>query len=120
MSNDVLAMEYEPRRERTRIYYGWVVLVVAALSMVCTFPGRSLGRGLITEGLLADLQLDKIAFGQITLWATLIGSTFSLGCGPLIDRLGARMVLTLNALLLGAAVLAMSHVRSPASLALTL
>ena len=44
MTNDVLTLEYEPRRQRTRIYYGWVVVVVAALSMVSTFPGRSLGR----------------------------------------------------------------------------
>jgi MFS family permease len=122
MTNDVLALEYEPQRERerTRVYYGWVVLVVAALSMVSTFPGRSLGRGLITEGLLADLRLGKIAFGEITLWATLIGSTFSLACGPLIDRIGARVILTLNALLLGTAVLAMSRVQSPTSLAITL
>src|SRR5690242_5785976 len=120
MTNHALALEYEPRRERPGIYYGWIVLVVAALSMVCTFPGRSLGRGLITEGLLTDLRLDKIAFGQITLWATLIGSAFSLACGPLIDRLGARVILTFNALALGAAVLAMSRVQSPASLAITL
>jgi MFS family permease len=96
------------------------VLVVAALSMVATFPGRSLGRGLITEPLLADLRLDKIYFGQITLWATLIGSAFSLLCGPLIDRLGARVVLTLNAALLGLAVLAMSQIQTATDLAITL
>jgi MFS family permease len=110
----------QPPRERVRAYYGWVVLVVAALAMVSTFPGRSLGRGIITEPLLADLRLDKVTFGLITLWATLIGSTFSLACGPLIDRLGTRLVLTLNALLLGAAVLAMSRVHSPTTLAITL
>src|SRR2546423_535700 len=76
LMSEAVGLQYEPRRERVGFYYGWVVLVVAALAMVCTFPGRSLGRGLITEPLLADLNLTKVSFGWITLWATLIGSTF--------------------------------------------
>src|SRR5436305_5202989 len=109
-----------PSRAESRVYYGWVVLVVAAASMVCTFPGRSLGRGLITEPLLADLRLDRVTFGWITLAATLVGSTFSPACGRLVDRLGTRLVLTLNAVLLGVSVLAMSRVQSIAALAVTL
>lgn len=110
----------ETPRHHARIYYGWVVLVVAAAGMVGTFPGRSIGRGLITEPLLADLRLDRVRFGWITLAATLVGATFSLACGPLVDRLGTRVVLTANALLLGVAVVAMSRVQSAAALAATL
>ena len=119
MTSEV-ALDYGTARGRGRFYYGWVVLVVAAAAMVCTFPGRSLGRGLITEPLLADLRLGRVTFGWITLVATLIGSLFSLACGPLVDRLGTRVVLTLNGLLLGAAVLAMSRAQSAAALAVTL
>jgi MFS family permease len=108
------------RDRARRPYYGWVVLVVAALSMVATLPGRTLGLGLITEPLLADLGISHVDFGLINLWATLIGSTFSLAVGPLIDRLGTRTVLTANALLLGAVVLATAHVRSPLALAVLL
>src|SRR4051812_1800410 len=115
-----MSVELPPEHRRGSVYYGWAVVVVAALAMVGTFPGRSLGRGLITEPLLAELQLTRVAFGWITLWATLIGSAFSVACGPLVDRAGTRIVLTLNALLLGLAVLAMSRVESTASLAVTL
>jgi MFS family permease len=118
--NESLSVEMQSPGVRGRIYYGWVVVVVAALAMVATFPARSIGRGLITESLLADLKLDRVAFGWITLCATLIGATFSLGCGPLIDRLGTRVVLTFNALLLGAAVIAMSRVHSVWALGVTL
>lgn len=107
-------------RARTRPYYGWVVVVVAALAMVATLPGRTLGLGLITEPLLADLQISHVTFGWINLVATLIGATFSLACGPLIDRLGTRIVLTANALLLGLVVLATTHARAPLTLALLL
>lgn len=115
-----IALESEVPRERGRIYYGWVVLIVAAAAMVGTFPGRSIGRGLITEPLLADLRLDRVAFSWITLAATLAGSVFSLACGPLVDRLGTRVVLAANALLLGTSVVAMSRVESRAALAATL
>src|SRR5688500_2194773 len=118
--DSAFALDPTSHRPRDRIYYGWFVLLVAAAAMVCTFPGRSIGRGLITEPLLADLRLGRVAFGWITLWATLVGSAFSLACGPLVDRWGTRLVLTLSALLLGASVLAMSRVESAAALAATL
>jgi MFS family permease len=34
--------------------YGWVIVVIAALAMVATLPGRTHGLGMITERLLAD------------------------------------------------------------------
>jgi MFS family permease len=68
--------------------------------------------GLITESLLKDLQIDRVAFAQINLWATLIGAIFCFGIGKLIDRAGSRIVLTIVVLALGAVVLLMSGVRS--------
>lgn len=93
---------------RTRFYYGWVTLGVAALAMVGTLPGRTQGLGLITESLLRDLQIDRVRFAEINFAATLVGSLFCFGVGRLVDRAGSRAVLTLVALALGASVLAMS------------
>jgi MFS family permease len=89
-------------------YYGWVNLAVAALAMVATLPGRTQGLGLITEPLLADLRIDRVAYASINLWATLIGAAFCLPCGRLTDRFGSRIVLTAIALALGGTVLGMS------------
>ena len=94
---------------RDRVYYGWVVLGVAACAMVGTLPGRTQGLGLITEPLLRDLGLGRVAFAQINLVATLVGSLFCLGVGRLIDRIGSRLVLTVTAIALGLTVLAMSR-----------
>jgi MFS family permease len=93
---------------QSSFYYGWVNLVIAALAMVGTLPGRTQGLGLITEPLLRDLHLDRVVFAQMNLWATLIGSLFAIGIGRFIDRFGSRVVLTLVALLLGAVVMFMS------------
>src|SRR5262245_19963406 len=86
--------------------------------MVGTLPGRTQGLGLITEPLLADLRLDRVAYANLNLWATLIGASFAIGVGRLVDRLGARLVLTLVALALGAVVCAMSRVSTFVHLAL--
>lgn len=93
---------------RLPVYYGWVNLSVAALAMVGTLPGRTQGLGLITEPLLRDTGIDRVAFAQINLWATLIGSLFCVGIGRLIDRVGSRAVLTGVAFALGVVVLLMS------------
>jgi len=92
-------------------YYGWVNLAVAALAMVGTLPGRTQGLGLITEPLLKDLNIDRVSYAQINLWATLAGSLFCIGVGRLIDRFGSRAVLSSVAGALGAVVLAMSSVK---------
>jgi len=52
---------------RLRFYYGWVNVTVAAAAMVGTLAGRTQGLGLITEPLLADLQIDRVLFAQINL-----------------------------------------------------
>ena len=47
---------------RSRVYYGWIVMIVAAFAMVATLPGRTQGLGLVTEPLLADFKLDRFTF----------------------------------------------------------
>ena len=99
-------------------YYGWVHVFIAALAMVGTLPGRTQGLGLITEPLLRDLQIDRVSFARINLWATLIGALFSVGVGRLIDRFGSRIVLTVVAVLLGVVVLGTSVTHEIAAIAI--
>ena len=99
------------------MYYGWYVLLVASAAMVGTLPGRTQGLGLVTEPLLADLGLGRVAFAEVNLWATLIGAAGAVGIGHLLDRFGSRVVLTLVALALGLVVAAMSQATSVVALA---
>jgi MFS family permease len=101
---------------RPSFYYGWVSLGVAALAMVGTLPGRTQGLGLVTEPLLKDLGLGRIAYAEINLVATLVGSLFCLGIGRLVDRAGSRLVLTVVAALLGLVTIAMSQAATYAAL----
>ncbi len=94
---------------RFGIYYGWVMVPVAAAAMVATFPGRTFGLGIITERLLRDgaLGLSRTSYAKINLWATLVGALFCLGVGRLIDRYGVRLLLPAVLAALGVSVLAM-------------
>lgn len=109
-----------PELGHKSIYYGWANLVIAALAMVGTLPGRTLGLGLVTEPLIADLQIDRVAYAGINLWATLIGAAFCLPCGRLTDRFGSRLVLTSVLLALGGSVMVMSRTGSLLALCLTI
>jgi predicted MFS family arabinose efflux permease len=91
--------------------YGWVIVVIAAMAMVATLPGRTHGLGMITERLLNDpvLQIERISFSEINFWGTLLGGLFCLPCGWLIDRCGLRLTLTFTVSALAAVVLWMTH-----------
>src|SRR5215213_9268925 len=86
--------------------------------MVGTLPGSTQGLGLITEPLLRDLQIDRVHFARINLWATLIGALFSIGVRRLIDPFGSRIVLTVVTIALASVVLGMRAAGSVAAIAI--
>ncbi len=95
-----------------RFHYGWVNLVIAALAMVATLPGRTQGLGLVTEPLLADWRMERVVFATVNLWATLAGAVLCLPVGRWTDRWGPRVVLTGVLAGLGGATMAMSSTGS--------
>ena len=94
---------------RREFHYGWVNLVLAALAMVATLPGRTQGLGLVTEPLLSNWQMDRVTFAAVNLWATLFGALLCLPVGRFTDRLGPRIVISATLLALGATVITMSQ-----------
>src|SRR5262249_7321841 len=105
---------------RLPFYYGWVNVVIAALAMTATLPGRTHGLGLITKPLLDDLHIGEVWYTTLNFLAILIGAAFCLPVGRLIDRFGTRVVLTGVALALGIVVVVMSQVEEDLPLFITL
>jgi len=96
--------------QRSRaFYYGWVIVWMAGLSMVATLPGRTVGLGLITEPLIADLGLTRSGFARQNMIATLVGSVFAVIAGRLTDRLGIRVMLSAVLVMLGVLIVGMSR-----------
>ena len=95
---------------------GWVQVVMAAMAMVATLPGRTHGLGLVTEPILKELNLDRIQFANINLCATLLGALFCFPAGQALDRYGSRVTLTAVLLALGGTVWWLSGVTTVVSL----
>ena len=102
------------------VYYGWVNVLLAALAMTATLPGRTHGLGLISKPLLEDLKIGASRFSLFNFWAVILGSLFCLPIGKLIDRWGTRPVSTLVIVALGAVVVLMSWVTEEWALCLVL
>lgn len=66
---------------RCPIYYGWVQVIVAAIGMTATLPGRTHGLSLVTEPLLQDLKFDRVTFANINLAATVLGAGMGVVAG---------------------------------------
>jgi MFS family permease len=79
----------------------WTQVVLASVLMLATLPGRTQGLGLVTEPLLKDLQLDRVVYANMNLWATLLGALFCLPIGWAIDRIGLRWITSAITLSLG-------------------
>lgn len=105
-------MALEQMRERlvqriqSKFFYGWVVLAIGALGMFASGPGQSHTFSVFVGPIGDDLGLSgtKIAFAYGS--ATLVAAFCLPLMGRLIDRYGARHMLTLIAILLGAACMA--------------
>lgn len=87
---------------------GWINVVVAALVMMATLPGRTQGLGLITEPMLRDLRLDRVSYANVNLWATLFGAAICLPIGRVFDRAGLAVTTALLTALLAVVVWTMS------------
>lgn len=89
------------RPARWPFFYGWVIVAVGTLGIVCTIPGQTMGVSVFTDILIERLGLTRM---QLSI-AYLVGTTLSgfllpLG-GKAFDRYGSRKTAALVAFLLG-------------------
>src|SRR4051812_47051684 len=92
----------------------WATVVVAALMMLATLPGRTYGLGLITEPLLKSFpQITPTDYATMNLWATLLGALFCFPAGWSIDRIGPSRTTAIVVAALGIVVMGMTWTDSP-------
>src|SRR6476661_1273011 len=101
---------------RRVLSFGWMTILVGAIAMAATYPGRTHGLGMVTEPLLKDLNLadadGRVFYSSLNFWGTLIGALFCLPVGWLFDRVDRRLILAGNLILLGLSVWWMSTVQT--------
>jgi MFS family permease len=106
------------RRIDRRLFYGWIMLAVAALGMFASGPGQSHMFSVFILPLSRDLDISRTAISSAYALATLVAAFGLPYVGRLIDRYGVRGVLLGIAALFGAAACGFGMVTNLALLAL--
>ena len=105
-------------RVNRRLFYGWLLVAAGALMLFASGPGQSHTFGVFLNYVAEDLRLShtevSFAYGVASL-AAAFGLPLA---GRQVDRRGARRVLTVVSLLLGAAAIAFGFVNGLVVLAL--
>ena len=84
-----------------RVFYGWVVLAVAAVTMFGTGPGQSHLIGLFFDPIAAELGLSRTSIATAYGIATLFAALLLPRMGRLVDRYGPAGMLWVIAFALG-------------------
>jgi MFS family permease len=95
-----------------RLFYGWVVLAVAALGLFASDPGQLHIFSVFIVPISDDLGISRTSVASAYALATLIAAFGLPYVGRLIDRFGARPVVLAVAVLFGAAAIAFGQVTS--------
>ncbi len=94
----------------TRLYYGWVMVPIATLTLIATAPAQTFGLSVFNPSFREALGLSHSQLTGAYMLGTLLASLPMSWFGALIDRFGLRRVLTAVVLLFGGACVAASQV----------
>lgn len=99
-------------------YYGWRIVVMAAVCLGMTAPGQTAGISVFIDPIMTDLGLSRIAISTSYLIGTLAGAVSMPWFGSLLDRRGVRTTLTIVVVAFASTLAAMSAVQGLITLTL--
>jgi len=84
-----------------RFYYGWVIVVVSAVTMFSSGPGQSFTFSVFLDSISTDLNVSHTAIATAYAVATLVAAFLLPRMGKQLDRYGPRKTLIVIGCLLG-------------------
>lgn len=106
--------------QRFPFFYGWVILAVASLAMFVSGPGQTYTISIFVDPVSDELNITRTLISALYTAATLMGAIGMVVMGRLMDRYGARVMLTTVSIAFGVAVCSMRFVDNPVHLLLGL
>lgn len=88
---------------RTPFYYGWVIVILAALSQFFSGPGQTYSNAIFIDYYIAEFEWSRSMVSGIYSAATLLAGFLLFSIGRLIDSGGARKMSVIISLCLAAA-----------------
>lgn len=103
--------------DRVPFFYGWIILGVSALAVFIAGPGQTYAVSMFVDPIISDLGWSRTLVAGMYTAGSLIAGVFMILAGRLLDRYGARIMMTAVAVLFGFAAIWMSSVNHPLQLA---
>lgn len=101
-----------PRVARTPFFYGWVVLVVAALGNFASAPGQTFTFSVFQNSFIEDLSLSSTSVSTLYLFGSLTAAGLIIFIGRSLDKYGPRRMMVFAVVCLGLGALWLSQVNA--------
>lgn len=101
---------------KSPFFYGWVIVAVSTVSIICSIPGQTAGVGVFTDHLIDALGLTRSQLSLAYMIGTLTSGFILPFSGRLLDFLGVRIMSLIVSLGLAASLLIISGVDKLAAL----
>ena len=101
---------------RVPFFYGWVILAVSALGIFISGPGQTYSVSIFVDPIISDLGWSRTMVSGLYTAGSLTAGAVMILVGRLLDRYGARVMMTSVGILFGLAALWMSSVDHPVKL----
>jgi MFS family permease len=98
---------------KTPFFYGWLMVFISGVSIFFSGPGQTFSNSVFIESYIQEFSMSQTAISSLYSAATLLSGLLLFFVGRLIDRFGRRVMLSLAALMLGAACMFNSFVTGP-------
>jgi MFS transporter, OFA family, oxalate/formate antiporter len=105
--------------ERSPIFYGWVIALVATIGMIATAPGQSFTVSLFIDHYIADFGIDRTMVSTLFSLGTFTAALSLTWVGKYIDKHGNRSTGIVIAALFAIALVAISRITGPFTLFLS-
>ena len=102
--------------KKVPFFYGWIILPVAALALFMSGPGQTYTISIFVDPMIAELGWSRTMVSGLYTAGSLTAGAIMIMAGRLLDRYGARVMLTTAAALFGLAALWMSQVSNQVEL----
>ncbi|MDN5697013.1 MAG: hypothetical protein L0G70_03435, partial [Rubrobacter sp.] len=89
-------------------FYGWAVVAAATLATFCSGPGQSYVFSIFVNPIIEATGLSRVHVSTLYALGTVVSAVMVVVVARMVDRFGARLMLTAIALALGAACFGMS------------
>ncbi len=109
-----------PIVNKVPFFYGWIILPTAALALFMSGPGQTYTISIFVDPMIAELGWSRTMVSGLYTAGSLTAGAVMILAGRLLDRYGARVMLTAVAALFGLAALWMSQVNNQVELYLGL